>query len=479
MPDDHSHVATLYAALRLGGAFSGLNCKLHTAKLVDDVRRCGARLAVISPEYLELGAVLAEQPGIEAVLVTSGAAGSGFHDLSALKAAAPSEFRIVDRAAGDVAAVNFTSGTSGASKAVVFTHGTLANSALGAIFLGGVNSRSKNLSLVGMYHSGGIRDSIRMVMAGGTIISTNGWQVDRVVDVLVEHRPNWMYWIIPTMMRDLMRHPRWPDLDLHGLRTYVAGEPVPPDIRDALLSKGAQVGNMYGLTEAMPVCVLGPSLCYGEELDVPEGSSGKPVRGFCDVVLKDPVSGQALLDNDVEGDVCIKGDVVTPGYLNDPQRTAEAFDADGYLHTRDVAYRDPEGWHYIRGRTDDIINPGGEKLSLLEVDGVLLQHADVIDAACVGVAHDRFGDVPAAFVQMRPGITEREARDMLDVHCLDKLERWKRPRLYVLVDAVPRTSAKRSKMQGSMPERLAGLVVRDTDGVTTYGAVTATRAAGR
>jgi AMP-binding enzyme len=123
-----------------------------------------------------------------------------------------------------------------------------------------VNSRSRNLSLVGgMHHSGGIHDSIRMVMAGGTILWNDGWNVDRLVDIFVHCRPNWMHWIIPTMMRDLMRHPRWPEIDLTGLRTYVADELVPVDVRDVLLAKGAQVGNMYGPTEAMAVCVLGPS----------------------------------------------------------------------------------------------------------------------------------------------------------------------------------------------------------------------------
>jgi acyl-CoA synthetase (AMP-forming)/AMP-acid ligase II len=225
---------------------------------------------------------------------------------------------------------------------------------------------------------------------------------------------------------------------------------VPPDVRDALLAKGAQVGNMYGLTEAMPVCVTGPSLYYGDELAVPVGSSGRPSKAFCTAVLKDPDTGETLEGNDVEGEVCIRGDVVTPGYYRDPRRTAEAFDAEGFLHTRDRAYRDSEGWWYVRGRTDDIIKPGGEKLSLLEVDAALIAHPDVHDAGCVGVAHDRFGEVPAAFVALRRDLTDREARDLLDAHCLATLERWKRPRLYVFVEEVPRTPAKRSKMAATM-----------------------------
>jgi acyl-coenzyme A synthetase/AMP-(fatty) acid ligase len=231
---------------------------------------------------------------------------------------------------------------------------------------------------------------------------------------------------------------------------------------------------MYGLTEAMPVCVLGPSLYYGEETLAPSGSSGKPVKGFSEVLLKDDVTGETLEGNDVEGEVCIRGDVVTPGYLNDPERTAASFDDEGYLHTRDRAYRDKDGWYFVRGRTDDIINPGGEKLSLLEVDAALLSHPDVIDAACIGVKHERFGEVPAAFVVMPSGLTEGAARDLLDAHCLATIENWKRPRLYVLVEEIPRT-AKRSKMVGPMRTRLEGVVVRIADGIATIGEITEVR----
>jgi acyl-CoA synthetase (AMP-forming)/AMP-acid ligase II len=471
MPDHHLHVATFYAALRLGAAFSGLNYKLNPEKPLRDALHCQAKVAVVAPEHIDLGRRLQAEAGVETVLVTTG--DHGLPTLDELVAEASDELRIMPRNADDVAAINFTSGTSGASKGVTFTHGSLQNSAWGAVFLGGVNSSSRNLSLVGMYHSGGIHDSIRMVMAGGAILWSNGWDVDRVMGILLDSKPNWMYWIIPTMMRDLMRHPRWAQLDLTGLRTYVAGEPVPVDIRDALLAKGAQVGNMYGLTEAMPVCVTGPSLYYGDETAVPLGSSGKPSKGFCTAVLKDPVTGETLEGNEVEGEVCIRGDVVTPGYYRDPERTEEALDAEGFLHTRDRAYRDADGWWFVRGRTDDIIKPGGEKLSLLEVDAALNAHPDVHDAGCVGVAHDRFGEVPAAFVQLTQEMTEEQARDLLDAHCLATLERWKRPRLYILVDEVPRTAAKRSKMAGAMKARLDGLVVRDADGVTTYGALKA------
>jgi acyl-CoA synthetase (AMP-forming)/AMP-acid ligase II len=469
IPDNHLHVAVFYAVMGLGGVFSGLNRKQNLEKFTLDARRGRPKAAIVTPEYAHIGEILEAEFGLK-VFVTHGEHGR-YESLERLCGAVSDERRIVSRSQNDLAAINFTAGTSGASKGVIFTHGTLGNSALGAIFLAGVTSEARNLSLVGMFHSGGIHDSVRLVMACGTIIWSDGWDVERVVDIFKKHKPNWMYWIVPTMMRDLMRHRSWPDIEMKGLKTHVAGELVPPDVEAALRDKGAIVGSMYGLTEAMPVCVLSSSLYYRDEAEVPAGSSGRPNKHFCEVKLKDPFTGDELAGGGVEGEICIKGDVVTPGYFNDPTRTSEAFDHEGFLHTRDLGYRDADGWYYIRGRTDDMIMSGGEKLSLLEVDDTLRSHPDVKDAACVGVRHERFGEVPAAFVVLRTERSDEEGKALLDSYCISRMERWKRPRLYVFVAEVPRTAAKRSKMQGEMRRQLGDAFVRDADGVTTLRAL--------
>ena len=467
MPDDHLHVAIFYASLRLGAVFSGLNRRSLPDKFAHDVDRSHGRVLIVSPDFVPEAERLEQRCSLRRIYVTTGSH-PRYPSLAELCSQADDRLRIVSRSENDLAAINFTSGTSGASKGVIFTHGKLGLSCWNSIFLSGVKGDAKNVSLISMFHSGGIADSVRLVMVGGTILWTDGWDVDRVVRIFREHRPNWMYYIVPTMVRDLVRHPDWPELDLSGLHTHVPGEPIAPELRDAMLSKGVKLGRMYGLTETMPVCVLGTSLYYDDE-QPPGQSTGRPSKSFCEVKLADPVSGQRLDGDDVEGEVCIRGDVVTPGYYNDPQRTAEAFDDEGFLHTRDNAYRDSEGWLYIRGRTDDIIKTGGEKLSLLELDECLLAHPDVRDAGVIGVAHERFGEVPAAFVVMKREMTEDAARDILDAWCRQKLETWKRPRLYALVDQIPRTAAKQTKMQPVLKEMLAGLVVGQGDGITTLG----------
>jgi acyl-CoA synthetase (AMP-forming)/AMP-acid ligase II len=465
IPDNYLHVAIMYATMRVGAVFSGLNHKQVYEKFHADIARCRPKAAIVSPQFGEIASLIGSYPEI-AVAITTGAE-APFLDLELFAARKPDEFRIEPRSRDDIAAINFTAGTSGASKGVIFTHGKLETSCWGSIFLAGVNSDCRNLSLVGMFHSGGIADSVRVVMVGGTILWSEGWDVDRVVRIIKTHRPNFAYYIVPTMMRDLMRHPDWATLDIAGLKTHVSGEVVPPEIEAAMREKGAIVGAMYGMTETMPVRALSSTLYYRDEDQLPRGSSGRPNKEFCEVVLKDPYTGETLEGGDVEGEICLRGDVVTPGYYNDPERTAAAFDDQGYLHTRDRGYRDANGWYFIRGRTDDMILSGGEKLSLIEIDEVLLGHPDVRDAACVGVPHERFGEVPAAFIVLSARQEDGAARQLLDDYCIAQMERWKRPRLYVFVDAIPRTAAKQTKMAGELRRHLTGVSVANADGVIT------------
>ncbi|MGE0502042.1 MAG: class I adenylate-forming enzyme family protein [Rhizobiaceae bacterium] len=458
MADHHIHVATLFAVWRLGAVFCGLNRQLPPEQLVADAKRTFAKVVIVDDALGHLCAGFAEA-GLKVYRARTDA--DGVPAILPLTHRHSDALEVAPRGQADTACINFTSGTSGQSKGVIFTHGTLGNSALGSIFLAGVKSDTRNLSIVGMFHSGGVHDSLRLVAAGATILWSDGWDVGRVVHIFETHAPNFMYWIGPTPLRQLIAHPAWPTLNLRGMRMYIAGEVVPPEMERAVQEKGAIVGKIYGLTEAMPVCILSTSLYYGGAENAPATSSGKPNREFCDVVLKDPYTGELVEGGGVEGEICVRGDVITPGYFNDAEKTREAFDADGYLHTKDLAYRDAEGWYHIRGRADDVISVSGKKVSLLDIDRALLKGSGVLDAACVGVRHLSLGEAPAAFVVLQPGASESAALAALDAHIGGLLSDLHRPRVYKFVDAVPRTAAKRSKMQGEMRRQLAGIVLTE------------------
>jgi acyl-CoA synthetase (AMP-forming)/AMP-acid ligase II len=467
--DDHWHLALFYALLKIGAVFNGLNRTLTPQRLADDVARSGARTIVVSPEYADAGRELLQTSGVERVLVSGAAIGDEFPDLRALAAARSGEIRVAPRTNDDVAAINFTGGTAGVGKGVIFTHGKLALSAQVAVFHCGLRSRDVNLSCISMYHSGGLHDAVKWVMAGAANVLTGGWKADLAADLIARYRPTWIFFWVPTMIRDLMTHQAWNDLPLEGVRANLTGEKVPVELHQQLLARGMRVANAYGLTETMPYAVFAHMFRYGDDAIAPVGASGRTSLEMNECVLKDPLSGETLEGPGVEGEVCIRGDNVTPGYYNDPVRTAAALDQEGFFHTRDLAKRDADDFYWVGGRTDDIINTGAEKLSLLEVEEALRTHPDLVDVACAGVRHTRFGQVPAAFVVDGDDRPEDELAEVLDAHCLGTLERWKRPRLYVKLDAIPRTAAKRTKSLPDLRALLEGLEVSDADGVTTLG----------
>jgi fatty-acyl-CoA synthase len=473
MPDDCWHTAVFYGVLRIGAVFSGFNRTLNVEKFATDIERLGARTLVVGSAYVQTGRRLLAETALERLVVCDTTPEPDLPDLRALAARTRPPAPVVPRSEDQAAAVNFTGGTAGVSKGVVFPHGKLTLSAQGSLLLDRLHSSDVNLSCISLYHSGGIHDAVKWVMAGAANVLTGGWDAALAARLIAAHRPTWIYFWVPTMVRDLMRHPSWAGLPLAGLKTILCGETVPPELQAELISLGIVAQNSYGMTETMPVGILKPVVAHGEQ--PPVGSCGRPVPELCETVLKDLGTGELVTEPGVVGEVCVRGGVVSPGYYNDPERTAAAFDAEGWLHTRDVASFDDQGWWWLGGRTDDVINSGGEKLSLVEVERVLLAHEDVADVACVGVAHARFGEVPAAVVALAPGLglSEPDAVHRLDQHCRRLMERWKRPRLYVLADAVPRTMPKRTKDMRALRTLVEGVVLTDADGVTSMSGLPA------
>jgi acyl-CoA synthetase (AMP-forming)/AMP-acid ligase II len=425
---------------------------------------------IVGRAYLEVGRRLLAETAVERLLVCDEAGEPDLPNLVELTSATRPATPVAPRTADQPAAINFTGGTSGVSKGVVFTHGGLTLSAQASLVLDRLHPTDVNLSCISLYHSGGIHDAVKWVLAGASNLLTGGWDADVAARLIAGHRPTWIYFWVPTMVRDLMRHPRWAELPLAGVRTILCGEPVPPELQGDLIEHGMAAQNSYGMSETMPVGILKPLVAHGER--PPLGSCGRPVPELCETVLKDPATGERITEPGVVGEVCVRGGVVSPGYHNDPERTAAAFDDEGFLHTRDVASFDADGWWFLGGRTDDIINSGGEKLSLVEVEDVLRTHPAVVDVACTPVAHERFGEVPAAVVVIE-GLDEATAAKALDAHCLERLERWKRPRLYVAVDAVPRTMPKRTKDLRALRDLVAGVGLTDADGVTCLSGLAA------
>lgn len=471
MPTSISPVAFMFGVMKAGAAFSLENFTLKRNVIRGNIERTEANAVIVDEAVFDDCDHLADtlESDTEIHRFDSEAGGSLTSDVEPYS----NNLEITSRKRGDLACINYTSGTSGPPKAVKFTHGTLGASIEGTKdpFLS-LRYDDRNLMFMPMYHSGGISSILYATSVQSITILVGGWDVDTVIDRIEEYNPNWFHYIVPTMLRDLFSHDRWENADLDGIKMQVAGSPGPSEmfhsIFDKLREKGARPTVCYGMTEAMPMVVLIAPFTGDKDLEAPPDSVGKPAEPLVEVKLVDVRTNEEITEPGTEGEICWRGDNLTPGYYNDPERTAEALDEEGWFHTDDMGYFDGEGYFYITGRVDEMIISGGEKLSLSELDDKLLDHETVEDAGTVGVDHERFGKVPAAFVvPSDQSVTEDDLMDELNEYMLDELARWKRPRLYILADEIPRTASKQTKITPQLEERLTGITLNEEDRVVT------------
>lgn len=455
LPDSFWTAALLFGAMKIGAVSTLENWTLKYDVIRQNVENTEAKVAVVDGTRFESPDQLTDDVDAIDTLVRYDEGGNGPSFKDAISEHS-TELSITPQTRDDLAIINYTSGTTGQPKGVMLTHGTLSSS-VRAIrdAYHGILPSDRLLLFLPMYHTGGISSTLFATSAGATHIIAGGWDADRVIELTRQYDPTWYTYIVPTMVRDLMSHEAWDSLDFSGIKAYIAGEPVPAEIQEALQEKGIRVSGTYGMTETMPLAVTISPIAQDADKDMPAGAVGKPARELGEMKIIDLTSGDRIEEPGVEGEVCFRGDNLSPGYYNDETRTRRAFDEDGWFHTDDLGYLDEDGYLYITGRADDMILSGGEKLSLVELDDVLVQHDLVKDGGTVGVPHERFGEAPAALVvPSDQNITEEALMAELDTYMQEELANWKRPRLYAIVDEIPRTPAKQTKIAPKLASKL-------------------------
>jgi fatty-acyl-CoA synthase len=207
--------------------------------------------------------------------------------------------------------------------------------------------------------------------------------------------------------------------DLSTLRlAVVGGAPMPVALLETWAERGVDIVQGYGLTEAAPNVLCLPP----EQARRKAGSAGRPYP-YVECRLSD------------EGELLVRGPNVFPGYWRNAEATAAAL-RDGWLATGDLAERDAEGDYWIRGRLKELVVSGGENVYPAEIEAVLHEHPDVVEAAVIGVPDERWGEVCAAFVVLRAPVSEAELAE----HCRERLARFKVPKSFQVVDELPRNS---------------------------------------
>ncbi len=311
----------------------------------------------------------------------------------------------------------YTSGTTGKPKGALLTHANCFWTNLSFDLTTGVNQDDVVLQVLPQFHVGGWNvQALLGWWKGATVVLEREFDPARALRLIEEKRVTTMMGV-PATYLFMAQQEGFAAADLSSLeRAVVGGAPMPEALLETYAARGVAIVQGYGLTEAAPNV-----LCLPPEDAVRKlGYAGKPYP-FVDVRL----SG----DDELQ----VRGPNVFPGYWRNAEATADAFTADGWLRTGDVAERDDEGFYRIKGRLKDMFISGGENVYPAEIEAVLHEHPQVADAAVLGVPDERWGEVGVAFV-VAGGVGEDELREW----CRARLARFKVPKSFRFISEIPR-----------------------------------------
>jgi fatty-acyl-CoA synthase len=338
------------------------------------------------------------------------------------------------RAPEDLHCLLYTSGTTGRPKGVMIPHRQVIWNGYNTVV--GWQLRADDVSPIftPLYHAGGLAAFLVPVFTiGGTVVLHRAFDAAEVWRTIEAERCTVVLGV-PTIWKMLLEAPEWESVDLSHVRWLISGgAPLPQYIIEAYQRRGVVFKQGYGLTEVGVNCFA----MTVEESVARAGSIGKPLM-FTETRLADEQGDEVPLGE--VGELWLRGPHVCRGYWKNPEATEAALDAEGWFHTGDLARRDSEGFHWIAGRKKDMIISGGVNIYPAEIEGELLLHPDVRDAAVVGIPHPTWGEVGIAFVVLRDAAGSDALAEDLAGFLASRLAKYKLPREFRFVDALPRTA---------------------------------------
>jgi acyl-CoA synthetase (AMP-forming)/AMP-acid ligase II len=364
--------------------------------------------------------------------------GTRYWDLLARGSDEPLPWGVEDE--GATISVNYTSGTTGMPKGVMYHHRGAYLNALGEVITERLGPESVYLWTLPMFHCNGWCHPWALVAVGATQVCLPAVRPTEVWRLIREEGVTHLCGA-PAVLTALVNAPEAAPLE-RPLSITTAGAPPSPTIIAQVEALGATVIHVYGLTETYgPHTVCEPQPAWE---DAPREEQARLLaRQGVAMVIADPIrvvdedGADVARDGAAMGEVVMRGNNVMTGYLDDPEATARAFHG-GVFHSGDLAVWHPDGYIELRDRAKDIVVSGGENISTIEVENAIVRHPDVLEAAVVGVPDDRWGERPKAFVVLRPGCS-MEAAD-LAAHVRGLLAGYKCPDVFEFLDALPRTS---------------------------------------
>jgi len=454
MWNNAEHLEAYLAIPSMGAVLHTLNLRLEPEVIGYIASHAGDDVVIVDPSLVPLLAlVLPHTPSIRHVIVTGSegdtdapalatldGADRSVHSYEELLAAQPASFGWPDLDERSAAAMCYTSGTTGHPKGVVYSHRSMHLHSM-AVCSGSVFALAEHdrvLPVVPMFHANAWGLPYAAVMAGASLVMPDRFlQPEPLVRLIEAERPT-VAGAVPTIWNALLLHVRASGGDLSSLRLVpCGGSAVPHALMEAYEKElGVRILQAWGMTETSPLgSVAHPPVGVTED----EAWSYRDTQGrlICDVEARLVGDGGVLLPHDGQavGEVEVRGPWITGSYYKDDD--PEKF-RDGWLRTGDVGTIDRLGYVTLTDRAKDVIKSGGEWISSMELENALMGHPDVVEAAVIGVADDRWGERPLATVVLAAGATTTAAE--LREFLAGRVPRWQLPERWSFIPEVPKTS---------------------------------------
>ncbi len=420
-----------FACMRLGAIFVPLNFRLAVPELEYIVGDCEPKALFTDPEMEETAKTVAKSTGVGAVLT----ANSDRSDCSYEKAIAGREpvTEIADLTLDDLWCIMYTSGTTGRPKGAMITHSMCLFNAVNLAGPAKLDSRMVQYTFMPLFHTGGLNVFTNPALHfGGTALLTRAFDPGEVLKNISDRELGATHFLgVPAMYQFMAQHPDFETADFSRIVScFVGAAPMPVSTLRTWLDRGVNLQQGYGMTETGPSCLGLAAEDAGRKI----GSAGKPVL-HTDLKVLD-TDGNPVGADEV-GVLWARGPTITPGYWNKPEANATSF-VDGWLDTGDAVRVDEDGFYYIVDRTKDMYISGGENVYPAEVENVLYQLPDILEAAIIGVPDEKWGETGRAIVVLKEG--HKLGEDAIIAHCAANLAKFKVPASVVFTDVLPRNA---------------------------------------
>lgn len=431
MPNSIEVLQSFGAIWRLGGVVVPVNYMMKDDEIASIYEDSGAKVVISVKDFLpKISAGQARAPHVKTVILVNDDVPDGMYSFHALTDSAPETKEIVETDDDDLAALIYTAGTTGQSKGVMLTHGSLYANSRMSYETTRMPHGMTNVAVLPLCHAYGIAVANSGLFYQRTkSIILNTFDLETIFASIDKYDAK-LVALVPTMYVFMLMYTNPNNHDLSRVKYWMCGSaPLAQATWNQFHERfGGKIIEGWGLSESGASGSANP--CDGRPVKV--GSIGMPFKGMEMGIMDE---GGKLLGDNASGEIVLKGPSMMKGYWNKPEETAKVI-IDGWLHTGDVGHRDEDGYYWITDRKKDLIIKGGENISPRTIEEALYAHQKVAEASVVAMHDDVYGENIRAFVALKPG--QAATVEEIMEHCKTKLSSFFLPKKIVFMDALPK-----------------------------------------